>query len=930
MKSRLIILILGFSLGLISVSFAASIKGKVVDDFGEPLVGANVTLEGQTSYAIAGLDGSFVIANLQPGTYKVKISFVGFTSFFQEVTLEAVSSQIALDINLKPDTEQLGEFIVNGKSLPGSEREARTLERNSMNTVNVVSAKSIELSPDITVANVVQRVSGLTLERNSNGDPQYVVVRGMDKRYNYTLVNGVKIPSPDNKNRYLPLDIFPAQLLERLEVHKSLTPSMEGDAIGGATNMVMKSAPSETEIKFDLQSGYNVINLQNGFNTFDAPAINRRSPSERFGPEYRAQVDDFSQSNLLTENISPIPDFFATMSAGGRLLKDKLGIIVAASLQNSYRGTESIWYDYSIQSNTEVLLPQLDKLQERYYSTRQQRNGFHANIDYKFSDNHTIKFYNGYFMLNDHQVRELQEFRIGGATTNPAIGFSDAMQVNTRTRLTLQNIYNSTLSGEHILGSIQIDWSAVYSIAKMERPDNAQFNTVTEMRDFEVSPLRVARENPRRWENNSDEDYTIFTNVTYSPGFLNGESYFKSGLMYRAKERSSFFNEYIFNPRNLSTQGVNWNDYTDVDWRLVNPLGTLTNALNYDASENILAYFIEGNFDFGKLDVKGGVRVEHTEQGYLIRRPTENVRADTLQTYVDFLPSLHLKYGLRPDMNLKGGYFYGISRPGFFEIVPYRILDEDYNERGNPDLRRVRAHNFDTRWEYFPNVTDQILVGFFYKKIMDPIEYALLPIADANNRTRIFLTPANFGTAHNYGFELDVSKFFNKFGIRGNYTFTHSEIEAVKSRVVREKPTDPSSELITVNEIEARPLQGQARHIGNFSLLYKDMKKGTDVQLAFVYTGERLENVSPFFQNDSWALPILQIDVSIEQSLGEKSIIFFKANNIHNAPYEVVVRGLSDARYREFPHQQNMDNQTLIRRDQYFQSFRLGFRHTFK
>lgn len=909
---------------------AASVKGKVLDENGDPLIGATVILQDYEIYAVAGLDGSFVLNDLTKGNYELQISFVGYTKITKSITIVQGDQQIQLQVNLQPDSETLMEVVVSGKAMPGSEREARVMERTSMNTVNVVSARSIELSPDITVANVVQRVSGLTIERNSTGDPQYVVVRGMDKRYNYTLVNGVKIPSPDNKNRYLPLDIFPAQLLERLEVHKSLKPSMEGDAIGGAVNMVMKSAPSELEVKFDVQMGLNVINLNNGFDQFDASGVRRQSPSERFGENYQAQVGDFSRSNLLTENINPLPDMFATLSAGGRVLNDRLGIMAAMSLQNSYRGTESIWYDYSIASNVDVLMPQLDKLQERTYSTQQMRNGFHTNLDYRLAKGHTLKFYTGYYMLNDQQVRKLTEYRIGGVTTNPANGFSDAMKVDTRTRLTRQSIYSANLSGEHLFNqAFSMDWSGVYSIASMERPDNAQFNTVTEMRDFVVSPLRVAQENPRRWENNTDQDYTLYLNFTVKPSFLNASSYLKAGGMYRTKERSNFFNEYIFNPRNLSVQGEHWEDYTDVDWRLINPLGTLTNALNYDAKEDILAYYLEGQLNFGKFDITTGARVEHTEQGYTLRRPPINVQSDTVQKYVDILPSAHLKYALSKDMNLRGGYYYGISRPGFFEIVPYRILDEDYNERGNPNLRRVRAHNFDTRWEFFPNPTDQILVGLFYKKIIDPIEYALLPITDSNNRTRIFLTPANFGIANNYGFELDFFKFFNKIGIRGNYTFTQSEIQAVKSRVVRENPNDPSSELITINENEVRPLQGQARHIGNFSLLYKDMKKGTDAQLAFIYTGERLENVSPFAQNDSWAQPILQIDISIDQRIGKNGVVFFKANNIHNAPYVVVVKGFANERYGEFPYQDNIGNQTLIRRDQYFQSFRLGFRYTF-
>ena len=81
-------------------------------------------------------------------------------------------------------------------------------------------------SPDLTVAGILKRISGVTIEQDNAGNGQYVILRGMDKRYNYTLVNGIKIPSPDRENRYIPLDIFPSELLQRLEVFKTLTPSM--------------------------------------------------------------------------------------------------------------------------------------------------------------------------------------------------------------------------------------------------------------------------------------------------------------------------------------------------------------------------------------------------------------------------------------------------------------------------------------------------------------------------------------------------------------------------------------------------------------------------------------------------------------------------------------------------------------------------------
>ncbi|TVQ79374.1 MAG: TonB-dependent receptor [Flavobacteriales bacterium] len=911
---------------LIPMMVAAQLRGFITDHQGEPLVGATVRIVEQSQfYAITGLDGSYIIKNLPNGQYKIEISYVGYQTQILDLTLK--NRILEMNIALIYDNTLLNEITVMTKAVRGSEAEARIIERVSANTVNVVSAKAIELSPDISVANVIQRVSGLTLERNSAGDPQYAVVRGMDKRYNYTLVNGVKISSPDNQNRYIPLDIFPANLLERLEVHKSLTADMEGDAIGGAINMVMKTAPDRFEIRGDIQSGYSLIHNNLGFNRYDLGSVNPQSPLERFGTGFNALPEDFSMQNVHTENIIPMPDILGNVSIGQRFLDGKLGFLAAASFQNSYRSTESIWFDYSIQSDNDNLVPRLDKLQERYYSTRQGRYGFHTNADWKPNKRNTITWYNGYYILNDQQVRELTEYRLGGGMTMPSSGNAEGMKVATRTRFTNQSIFNSTLRGEHLLSDqLTLDWSSVVSSAKRNRPDIAEFNRITEMRDFEISPQRVYRENPRRWERNEDADFTQFVNLSYKP--INRLSWeWKTGGMIRTKTRSNFFNRYIFEPENApSTQGQEWEVYEDVEWRIINPQGTITNALNYSANEDISAAFLQSAFQIGKTSYTLGVRAEHTRQGYVLDFTQEGQISDTTQIYLDWLPSAHFKYEINGVNQIRGGYYYAISRPGFFEIVPYNIIDEDYNERGNPNLNRVRAHNLDLRYEYFPSFNTQIMGGVFYKYIIDPIEYALIPFG---SRNQIVLQPNNFGDAVNYGFEIDFTHFFKKLGFKANYTFTQSELTAVKSRVIREDRNDPSSQLITVNENEVRPLQGQARHIGNLSVLFKDEKSGWEAQLAFTYTGERLENVSPFYRNDSYALPILLADLSAEKRLKNGHFIFARVNNLLNSPYKVVVKGNADPAYAQYPHQENIDLYTLIRRDQYMQMFRVGYRFQF-
>lgn len=271
----------------------ASFSGEVVDaSTGEWLTGATVTLsDGEEVFGTkaVGLDGSFAFPSLESGEYSLTISSTGYTTLSTRIQ---VYGDVVNRFTLTAEMESIAGVTVIGTSV-GTDVDARRIERLSPNVMNVISAKQIQLSPDITVANVVQRVSGLSIERNSSGDPQYAIVRGMDKRYNNTLVNGIKIPSPDNENRFVPLDIFPAVFLERLEVYKSLTADMEADAIGGTVNMVMKSAPARRLFDGDFQIGYNQRNFEHDFGTYDRSRLSKLSPKELFGDEYRAVPEIF-------------------------------------------------------------------------------------------------------------------------------------------------------------------------------------------------------------------------------------------------------------------------------------------------------------------------------------------------------------------------------------------------------------------------------------------------------------------------------------------------------------------------------------------------------------------------------------------------------------------------------------------------------------
>jgi TonB-dependent receptor len=451
--------------------------------------------------------------------------------------------------------------------------------------------------------------------------------------------------------------------------------------------------------------------------------------------------------------------------------------------------------------------------------------------------------------------------------------------------------------------------------------------------NFVSQPVIIAQSMARRWENNTDQDYTGYVNFIFTPSFMGSQGELSVGGMYRDKKRTNFFNEYQFEPApSRQVEGIDWDTFADARQRVLNPAGGTGTELTYNAYEKMLHSYVQAKFMlFGNTQIVTGIRTETTDQGYQLLFPRQGQEPARSQHYTDLLPSLMVKYPLNERMNLRGSYFRSISRPGYFEIVPYRVKNEDFDEVGNPDLKRVQANNYDLRWEFFPTSVDQLLVGAFYKNINDPIEEALVTSGTgAQNSGQIVLKPGNFGTANNWGLEIDYTKYVNKFGVRANYTFTESAIASSKVITQREDPANPASALVTKTVSQTRPLQGQAQHIGNLSVLFKDQKKGIDAQLSFVYTGSFIQNISPFVDNDWWTKPILQMDVSAEKKLGKHIDIFARVQNLLNSPFEVVIRkpyfgyGAGDVQYKG----QTSSNETLIRRDLYYMSFRLGFRYT--
>jgi hypothetical protein len=917
----MLLVVMGFTLAGFG---QGSIKGRVYDkQTGEPLSGATVHLEDTKFYTMVNLDGSYSFKNLHSGSYKIEISQVGYKKTIDvPATVEDGKTSKVADVVLEEEKVELTSVVVTGKDNGRSDKGARNLEKNASTIQNILSEHTIQLLPDITVGSALQRISGVSVQRSNSGEGRYAIIRGMDERYNNTLVNGVKIPSPDAKYRYVPMDMFPSEMLERLEVIKSLTPSMEADAIGGTMNLVMKSAPQKFVFNANVAGGFSTLfSSSRPFTAFDHGAVSNQSPAEIKGSSYSATQNDFSKGNLnyTTKNM-PL-NTTAGFTIGGRTAHQKLGIILSGSLQNMYRGSNSMLLLPNAQPQV-VTNPDgselynqsvISDLYERKYSTQTTRFGLHNKIDYVFNDRNKLSLYNMYVHMNEYQTRE----------TYDSVYLNHLTDNLMRSRMQKQSIYNSTLQGDHVLSNVfRLNWIGSYAIAKSGVPDLAEYDYQSNRDNGQYS--YITQTMSREWQRNTDKDLAGYLNMFYTPTIAGETVELDFGGMYRHKSRDNYYNPYSLKPASVngSSRQV-WTSYNNATYDFL-PGSSMDNSMNpntYISKEDVSAGYAQVKFNITKqLSVLGGARIEHTEQNFNTAvAETSPAKYGTVK-YTDLLPSLHLKYAVDAKSNIRLSYFRSIIRPDFYEIIPTEIDGETFNIKGNDSLKHSIADNLDLRYEFFPGGADQFVVGAFYKNIQNPIEYAI--VRNGGPSAQYFM-PMNFGTAHNFGIEAVFTKFFGNFGVSANYTYTKSQITTSKLYFYRDKQQGITTKTVD----QTRPLQGQADHIGNLALLYKNHKIGLDVQVAFVYTGKYIAQVSPYYDLDYWRLGQGTLDLSFEQRLGRHFSVYGKANNLTNTPSKIAIMQ-APAAGNNFPDQQYSDK-TVVGKDIYGLNILAGIRYKF-
>ena len=350
-----------------SLAFSqGSIEGTITDQkTSEPLIGAAVSVEGTTKGTTTNEKGIFVLEDIKASNVVLLIQYVGYSDLRQEVT---VNGKAVKNLRLKLSSEDvaLEEVVVTG--IAEGQIRAMIDMKQAENIKNIVAAEQIRTFPDLNAAEVMQRIPGITLQRDQ-GEGRFVQLRGTPPELTNFNVNGEQVPSPEGSYRYVGMDIIPSDQIESIEVTKVMTPDMDADGIGGSVNIKTKEASGgKPDMRATLSGGYN--------NLRQKPIYNLQGS---FGQRY-----------------------------------NKIGFQVNASYFENNQGADNIEYKFtkgpfrntgSQEEGQDNFFLHYREVQLRHYDIQRKRVSVSPTIDYKFNDKSQIYLRGMYNRFEDDETR---------------------------------------------------------------------------------------------------------------------------------------------------------------------------------------------------------------------------------------------------------------------------------------------------------------------------------------------------------------------------------------------------------------------------------------------------------------------------------------------------------------------------------------------
>lgn len=894
---------------LASPAIAGEVRGIVADaSANESLQAAEVTIEELGRRTTTARDGSYSFDDLPAGSYTITARYVGAEPVTSTVSVAAqgtVVQNFALG--------QTGSnILVIGQS--ASQASALSRKRAADGVSDVLTRDSIGQFPDQNVAESLRRLPGINV-LNDQGEGRFVAVRGLDPNLNSTSLNGVRIPAPESDIRAVALDVVSSEIIESIEVKKSLTPDMDGDTIGASIEINTTSAFDRTE---DLY----VVKLGGSYNDL---------------------------SGELT------PDLSADLAAR---LSDNFGVSAGIAFSNREFETDNVEADDWEQDGSLIYA---EEVQYRDYDVERERISATLGFDARLAEHTELYLKGTWSQFDDQEFRRRTVFKLGdanvsGDSTNPVFDDNGAVievERDIKDRFERQRIRTIVFGGESDFGGLDAEYAV--SWAKSSEFENGSVDPAVFLAEFEDTglvntfdftdlrrPLFTATGNsdffdPAVYEldeveftalsDAEDEEYAAKFDLGYDIFTGRGTLRIEGGFKGRWRDKSF----------NRTVEFYERDDYTLADvqglgqtYRItdISPIAGLTEATDfffanqasfefqeidstvdsanedYLAEEDILAGYLLGRWENDQWLFIGGVRYEDTnttltgnqvnvfEGGQTL--PNGSIAADDIvlinsrvfeRDYDHWLPSLNIRFSPQPDLVMRLAGYRSIVRPGLEQLAPRFEIDEDQEAViGNPDLEPFEAWNFDATIEYYMSSNGAITAGVFYKDIDNYITEVVLDSAGTFQGVDFeeAETFINGPSAEVFGFELGFYQQldflpgpFDGLLVQANYTFTDATGLIVDGEIGAITDTPSFREI---------DLPAASRHTFNGVLGYE--KDGLSLRLAGTYRDGYLDEVNGDGADfDRFVDNHFQLDFSARYKVTDTIQVFYEWVNINDAEF---------------------------------------------
>lgn len=821
-------------------SQTGKIVGKVIDKTtGETLIGLTVGIDGTTKGAATDIEGRFQIANLTPGKYNISFRYLGYQT--KNVTgVEVVNGQSTnLDVVMEQTTSQaLQEVVVTATYRQETIGALYAQQKNAVSISSGIASDQIKRSPDRNTSEVIKRVSGASIQDN-----KFIVVRGLNERYNLTMLNNSVLPSTEADRKAFSFDIFPSNIIDKIIITKTATADLPGDFAGGVVQIATKDVPDISFLEVSLGTGFNSVStgkdfISNGQTTANWLSFadnNRKLPSNipsplgirqstdaqkvgyslDLGNPYRPQTS----TALPTQNHQVTLGLRNNLKSGGYL-----GSIFSLNYRNSMALVDFNRTDFDDPTQLVNPLKSFVDPQNRFSTTLGGLANF-ALTKEKFKISSKNVFSRGY----DEIYYERTGFD-GNNLIDVELFAND---------LSTKSLYSTQLDGDHQIGKkgLKFNWNLNYSRIDRAQPD---FRTAFYSKSLNSKDaFSLIDRNTRRFHSDLNEDnYGGSMNLSIPFDWKANKQTFKVGALGALKSRdfvgrffqlkannNAFTREIsklpiwdIYNPLYIKEDVLFFDDFTN-------------NVDSYKANSELGAAYALMDNKFGeKLRLVYGIRTEYYQQN-IDATDQSGLKVDGRQNFLDILPSANLTYNLSNKSNFRVSASRTVNRPEFRELAPFDFFNftENNSVVGNPSLKRGQINNVDLRYELYPSQGEAITATVFYKNFNNPIEFST--DAQSNQDLRKF-TYRNAETAYALGIELDIRKKLSFLGGAewlSNF-IAFSNVSFIQSQV----------EVVTLTGTDKRPLQGQSPFLINAGLQFNTSKSGLSASLLYNRIGDRI------------------------------------------------------------------------------------------